>query len=139
MKHLLCIILALVFLSWGNVGAVDTRCPLTGNTYVFSMDGVDFELSGIECTFGPGCEATADLWYGIETGPKYYLPVPFVCEPTGDIRITVGEIELPCALNSKRDLECFTTDISGYVCTRLGSKMWCLPEKPGEFVFTLEE
>jgi hypothetical protein len=140
MKHLLCIVLAFVFLSWGVAGAEDNRCPLTGNTYVFSVDGVDFELSGFDCIFGPGCEATCDLWFGnFEIGPKYYMSLPFVCEPTGDVRITIDQIELPCALNAQGNLECFIVDVSGYVCSRLGSKFWCLPEKPGECLFILEE
>lgn len=135
----LSIFLVVFFLFLGGLAVAEERCPLTGNSYVFSMEGADFELSGFDCTFGPGCEATCDLWYGnFEEGPKYYKSLPFVCETTGDLRLTIDQVEIPCALNSQGDLECFSADISGYVCARLGSKVWCLPEKPDEFLFKAE-
>jgi len=112
----------------------DSGCPLTGNTYIFDAGDIQYELSGFVCTFGPGCRAECDLWYGnFDTGPLYHERLSFACEPGGDI-IIAG---IPCALNSQGNLECLTVDISRYTCVRLGTKMWCLPEKPGEFQFDL--
>ena len=119
--------------------SAENRCPLTGNTYVFSIEDIDFELSGFDCTFGPGCEAKCDLWCGnFDTGPLYHLRLPFVCTPDGGIILTLDQVKIPCALNSQGNLVCLTSDISGFHCVRLGTKIWCLPEKPGELQFEQE-
>jgi len=130
--------LSLFVVTSGLALADDNRCPLTGNTYVFSMEGTDFELSGFECTFGPGCEAICDLWFGnFDTGPLYHERLPFVCTPEGNVAITVNKTKIPCALNAKGNLECLINDVSGFYCVRLGERVWCLPELPYEFQFDL--
>jgi hypothetical protein len=109
--------------------AAENRCPLTGNTYTFELESSQFELSGFDCTFGPGCEATCDLWYGnFETGPLYHERLPFVCYKDGSVILTVDKIEMPCALNAEGDLECLIVDVSNYECYDLGNKTWCIPE-----------
>jgi hypothetical protein len=141
MRNFLSLLITVIFLGISlSVLADDNRCPLTGNAYVFEVDDIRYELSGFVCTFGPGCEAKCDLWFGnFETGPLYHERLPFVCKPGGDVTITVDEMKIPCALNSRGDLECLAVDVSGYTCVRLGTKTWCLPERPGEFQFDLEE
>lgn len=140
MKKLI-VLLVTVFLGLSLLAlAEEARCPLTGNTYVLVTDDGNFELSGFDCTFGPGCEANCDCWYGdFEFGPLYHARLPFTCEPSGDMILTINKINIPCALNSEGNLECFTSDITGYVCTQLGEKIWCLPKMPGELQFDLEE
>lgn len=116
------------------------RCPLIGNTYSFKIDAETWELSGFECTFGPGCQSECDLWHGnFKVGPKYYLSLPFVCETDGNVILTVDKMKLPCATNSRGNLECLIADISGYHCIELGGKTWCLPVKSEIFEFILEE
>lgn len=124
----------LLMVSWAFAGG--SRCPLEGNTYVFLVDDVPYaELSGFECTFGPGCEAECDLWWGdFDVGPLYHAQLPFVCEESGDIVIA----GFPCALNSEGSLECLAVDTTGYSCITIGEKTWCLPQKPDEFQFDLE-
>ena len=141
MRNFLSLLITVMFLGISlSVLADDNRCPLTGNTYTFEAEGVQYELSGFICTFGPGCQADCDLWYGtVPDGPFYHASLPFSCEENGDVIITVDQIRIPCALNSQGDLECLIIDVSGYICVRLGTKTWCLPEKPGEFQFDLEE
>ena len=134
MKNFLSLLITVMFLgvSLSVLAFADDRCPLTGNTYVFEVEDIRFELSGFVCTFGPGCHADFDLLYGtLPDGPFYHTRLPFSCWENGDA-IIAG---LPCALNSQGNLECLTADVSGYTCMRLGTKTWCLPEKPGEFQF----
>lgn len=116
--------------------AEDTRCPLTGHAYTFEVDDLQFELSGFDCIFGPGCEATCDLWYGnFETGPLYHAILPFVCSTDGNVVLTVEQKEIPCALNFEGNLECLMIDVSGYSCLKLGNKTWCVPESGVIFNF----
>ena len=139
MKNILFLVVLVMCLGAAVFTVAEDRCPLTGNTYVFSVEDIDFELSGFDCTFGPGCEAECDLWCGnFDTGPLYHLRLPFVCTPDGDIILTLDQIKIPCALNSQGNLVCLTSDISGFHCVRLGTKIWCLPEKPGELQFEQE-
>lgn len=120
--------------------AVDNRCPLTGNTYTFELEDLQFELSGFECTFGPGCEATCDLWYGnFEIGPKYHECLPFVCNQDGSVMLTVDKIKMPCALNTKGNLECLILDVSNYECYDLGNRTWCVPESGAILSFEQQE
>ena len=135
MRSVLFLVVLVVCLGAAVFTVAEDRCPLTGNTYVFSIEDIDFELSGFDCTFGPGCEADCDFWYGnFDTGPLYHARLPFVCKTNGDV-IIAG---LPCTLNAQGNLECLVVDISGFHCIQLGSKTWCLPEKPGKFQFEQE-
>jgi hypothetical protein len=119
-----------------GIGLADDRCPLTGNVYILGEGDNQFELSGFDCTFGPGCEADCDLWYGnFDTGPVYHEILPFSCETNGDVVIA----GLPCTLNSQGNLECLLVDTTGYHCQKFGAKTWCFSEWPDEFKFTREE
>lgn len=137
---LLCATLMIVFFLFGGLGNADDRCPLTDNTYVFIAGDIQFELSGFDCTFGPGCQADCDLWYGnFDTGPIYHERLPFTCAVDGSVVLTIRQIEIPCALNSQGNLECLTADIAEYHCVSLGEKIWCFSEEPGQFKFIQEE
>lgn len=123
---LITIMLMIVAFCFTEISAFagDDRCPLTGNTYTLEANGLSYELSGFECTFGPGCQADCDLWHGnFETGPKYHTIWPFNCHPSGDITIA----NLPCALNSDGNLECLAVNTANYHCVDLGDKTWCVP------------
>ncbi|MBE9592724.1 MAG: hypothetical protein IMF19_04520 [Proteobacteria bacterium] len=135
MKNLFILLITIFLgLSLITLSLADDRYPLTGNTYVLELGDVAYELSGFECTFGPGCQADCDLWHGdFDTGPLYHSRLPFSCEESGDV-IIAG---IPCALDSQGNLECLAVDVSGYTCIKLGTKTWCLPGKPGEFQFDL--
>ena len=118
--------------------AGDNRCPLTGSAYTLEADDVSYELSGFECTFGPGCQADCDLWHGnFETGPLYHEILPFNCRQSGDITITVAGADIPCALNSDGNLECLTVNTADYHCVDLGDKTWCFPTDPQRLLFKL--
>jgi hypothetical protein len=140
MKKAVFAVTMILGLLWGTYAfAAENRCPLTGNTYTFGLEGSQFELSGFDCTFGPGCEATCDLWYGdFETGPKYYMSLPFVCYQDGSVILTVDKIKMPCALNAEGDLECLIVDVSNYECYDLGNKTWCIPFESEKLQFELE-
>lgn len=116
--------------------AGEDRCPLTGNTYTLTLDAaeISYELSGFECTFGPGCQADCDLWFGnFETGPLYHTILPFNCRQSGDITIA----DVPCALNSEGNLECLAVNTADYHCVQLGDKTWCFPTDPQKLLFKL--
>jgi len=138
------IFLVSIFLLLGGSGLAaddnetEARCLLTGNTYLFVDGDISYELSGFDCTFGPGCQSLCDLWYGdFVDGPKERIQLPFVCE-SGDVRLTVGHVEIACTLTAIGDLTCLTADVSGYRCIQLGEKTWCVPEDAQPFTFTLE-
>jgi hypothetical protein len=126
MKRFLVLIITLMFLGLSVFAlADDSRCLLTGNTYSFEVDNVKYELSGFDCTFGPGCQAECDLWYGdFATGPLYHEVLPFHCYTDGSVMIA----GLPCGLTLNGDLECLIVNTSDYTCYVLGDRTWCVPE-----------
>lgn len=134
MKKLFVVAMILGFV-WGAYAFADDRCPLTGNTYIFEAEDIQYELSGFECTFGPGCEADCDLWYGnFDTGPLYHIRLPFVCRENGDVNIA----GLPCALTIDGDLECLCRDVSSYTCQKVGTRTYCSPEETAVLQFGKE-
>jgi len=129
-------LLMVILLGLSLIAFADDRCPLTGNAYTLVVDGLSCELSGFDCTFGPGCQANCDLWYGnFEVGPLYHTILPFNCQQNGDITIA----NIPCSLNSEGNLECLAVNTADYHCVDLGGKTWCFPEEPGKLQFDLEE
>ena len=136
MKNFLVLLLTVMFLGLTTFTVADTRCPLTGNAYTLEVDGISYELSGFDCTFGPGCLAKCELWYGnFDIGPTYLIRLPFNCQQNGDITIA----NIPCSLNSEGNLECLAVNTADYHCVHLGNKTWCFPEKPEKLQFDLEE
>lgn len=133
MRNILFLIMLIICLGTTVFTIADDRCPLTGNTYSFEVDDTKFELSGFDCTFGPGCLADCDLWYGdFDTGPLYHVRLPFQCELDGSVIIDVVFDEvflcnLLCGLTPNGNLECLIVDVSNYTCRRLGNKTWCVP------------
>lgn len=132
MKHILLWVFAWLLFLPAQATFANDRCPLTGNVYVFQIDDTSFELSGFECTFGPGCSSNCDLWYGnFDTGPRYYAILPFSCEQNGNAVIA----GCPCALTENGDLKCLLTDISGYHRYELGGTVYYVPDKTNTFTF----
>jgi len=130
MKRTLALILFIGFF-WALPVFADDRCPLTGNTYIYDQ----YELSGFDCTFGPGCSADCDLWYGnFETGPLYHMVLPFSCSQDATAIIA----NFPCSLNLNGDLECLMVDTFNYHCIKLGNKTWCFPKEPETLLFLKE-
>ena len=133
MKNFLALLMTVLFLGIAVFTLAEDRCPLTGNIYSFEVEDTKFELSGFDCTFGPGCLADCDLWYGdFDIGPLYHVRLPFQCESDGSVIIDVVFDEvflcnLLCGLTSNENLECLIVDISNYTCHRLGNKTWCVP------------
>lgn len=139
MKNFLALLVTVMFLGLTLLVTAptfaDDRCPLAGNTYTFEVGDVKYELSGFDCTFGPGCHATCDLWYGdFDTGPLYHAVFPFQCYTDGSVTIA----GLPCALTAGGDLECLIVDTSDYTCHALGDHTWCVPEDGVILGFTRE-
>ena len=131
MKKVFALALVIGFF-WALPLFADGRCPLTENGYFLDIEDTRYELSGFDCTFGPGCQADCDLWYGIfETGPLYHMILPFSCSQD-DTAIIAG---CPCSLNLDGDLECLAVDTSSYYCVELGNKTWCFPEEPEMLLF----
>ena len=125
----------IIGLFWVLPMFADSRCPLTGNTYFLDTEDIRYELSGFNCTFGPGCSADCDLWYGnFETGPLYHMTFPF-SYLQDDTAIIAN---LPCSLDLNGDLECLMVDTSNYHCIKLGNKTWCFPEEPETLLFLKE-
>lgn len=132
MKNFLALLITVMFLgmalSVATLSFADDRCPLTGYTYTFEVDDVKYELSGFDCTFGPGCIAECDLWYGdFDTGPLYHEVLPFQCYTDGSVTISILTYDLICGLTLSGDLECILVDALNYTCYKLGSKTWCIP------------
>lgn len=124
MKSFLILLVTILSLGIAVFTLAEERCPLTGNTYSFTVDDTTFELSGFDCTFGPGCEANCDLWHGdFNTGPLYHERLPFICKQDGSVIIN----GIPCALDSSGNLECLLVDTSDYTCHQLGDRTWCVP------------
>lgn len=130
-KRMFAIAMILGFI-WGALAfAQDERCPLTGNVYVFEAGDIEFELSGFECTFGPGCQAVCDLWHGnFDTGPLYHARLPFICEESGDVLIA----NIPFGLTAAGNLECLPFVTTNYKCQKIGTKTWCVPKETGELL-----
>jgi hypothetical protein len=126
MKHILwTLVLCCLLLLPAQVVVADDRCALEGHSYSFDIGDTSFVLSGIECTFGPGCSGDCDLWYGnFDTGPLDYMALPFVCWGT-----TAVIANLPCALTANGHLKCLLTDISGYHRYELGGTIYYVPDK----------
>jgi hypothetical protein len=123
MRDILFLVMLVVCLGAAVFTLADDRCPLTGNTYSFEVDDTRYELSGFDCTFGPGCEADCDLWYGdFDTGPLYHAILPFQCDLDGSVIIN----GIPCGLTSGGNLECLLVDTLEYKCYRVGNKTWCV-------------
>jgi hypothetical protein len=139
MKSFLTLLISTVFLgivlSVATFSLADNGCPLTGNTYSFEVEDVKYELSGFNCTFGPGCCSNCDLWYGdFDTGPLYHAVFPFQCYTDGSVTIA----GLPCALTAGGNLECLIVDTSDYTCYEIGNQTWCVPEDGVVLDFTQE-
>lgn len=130
-KVLFLIVLTLGFFLGSNAVALEDRCLLTGNVYVFEAGDIEFELSGFVCTFGPGCSANCDLWWGnFDTGPLYHARLPFSCFDNGDALIA----GIPCGLTSSGNLECLLIDSANYKCQKVGTRTWCVPEEFSEML-----
>jgi hypothetical protein len=137
MRNFFSLLITIMFLGISlSVLADDNRCPLTGNTYVFEVDDVRFELSGFVCTFGPGCEAKCDLWWGnFQRGPLYHTVLPFNCKQNGEVLIA----GCPCVLTEGGDLECLLIDTTGFECYTSGNTRWCFSNKIPELIFKEKE
>lgn len=134
MKSLCCILVILGILIFSPALA-NAECPLTGNIYSIELNNVTYELSNFNCTFGPGCQANCDLWYGnFDTGPLYHEQLPFVCWQNGDITIA----GIPCTLNNEGNLDCLIIDTTNYHCQKFGNKTWCFPEEVDSFQFIMD-
>lgn len=138
MKNFLVLLVTILSLGLAAFTFADNGCPLTGYTYFLELDEVQYELSGFDCTFGPGCCADCDLWYGdFDTGPLYHERLPFRCYSDGSVTIDVWDYDIICGPTSEGDLECILVDSLVYKCYKLGSRTWCVPG--GGVTFDLEQ
>lgn len=144
MRNILFLIMLVVCLGAAVFTLADDRCPLTGNIYSFEVEDVRYELSGFNCTFGPGCVADCDLWYGdFDIGPLYHVTLPFQCELDGSVIIDLvfDEIylgSLVCGLTCGENLKCLFVDTSDYTCYKLGNRTWCMSGDGSLIIFEQE-
>ena len=133
MYKMLFTMIVLLLTAFISVSMADERCFLEGNTYVLTIEDVSYELSGFECTFGPGCSSDCDLWYGdFDSGPLWHVVLPFSCN--GGTVVIAG---VPCELTDEGNLKCLMVDTSSYHCYKISGGTYCLPSEAAMVQFDI--